>query len=227
MVVPISSSSSSSSLSSGTIHDNNFVTEFENLSLSPSSSAVQVISNFDLLTLILLCLPVKSLMIFKSVCKQWLSVISHPSFVNNHIRRQNLSKIQGFFFQKPWRTADYDYVYDFLLLDGTRIEEEDDSRAPTPEAIASADRCFKALNFDKSCPKPGFHVPPTVEHGMKISQSCNGLLCCTRLTEVDYGIEVPGIFTTHAYIYNPTTRKYRILPPSPFRDVVRDDCCFE
>ncbi|KAK9051346.1 hypothetical protein SSX86_027973 [Deinandra increscens subsp. villosa] len=55
------------------------------------SSAHAVVSNDDLLTEILLRLPVSSLVIFKSVSKRWLNLITNPNFTlrrsQNPIRR--------------------------------------------------------------------------------------------------------------------------------------------
>ncbi|KAI3860358.1 hypothetical protein MKW92_052652 [Papaver armeniacum] len=54
-----------------------------------SSSAASIIGNsVDIFTLILLCLPVKPLLVFKSVSKQWLSVISDPIFIKKHTQKQ-------------------------------------------------------------------------------------------------------------------------------------------
>ncbi|KAI3920806.1 hypothetical protein MKW98_005632 [Papaver atlanticum] len=88
---------------------------------------------------------------------------------------------------------------------------------------------FKTLNFAESKRvitniENGVQI---IEDGVRIVQSCNGLLCCIKETEVTNNDSAPHIYTTQTYIYNPTTRQYKTLPPSPFRDVVRDDCCFK
>ncbi|KAG8372341.1 hypothetical protein BUALT_Bualt12G0056000 [Buddleja alternifolia] len=56
------------------------------ISLSPSSAAI-IGGNDDLLMQILLFLPAKSLIRFQSVCKQWQSLISVPSFYHLHTLR--------------------------------------------------------------------------------------------------------------------------------------------
>ncbi|GLT81369.1 hypothetical protein SLA2020_527580 [Shorea laevis] len=39
----------------------------------------------DLVTQILLCLPVVSLLRFKSVCKSWYALITHQNFIRKHL----------------------------------------------------------------------------------------------------------------------------------------------
>ncbi|XP_028092837.1 F-box protein At5g07610-like [Camellia sinensis] len=71
---------------------------------SPASEEV-IASNEDLLTEILLRLPAKSLIRFKSVSKNWLHLISDSHFAVNHSRRiRNSSMISGLFFY-------YDYSH--------------------------------------------------------------------------------------------------------------------
>ncbi|KAI3907936.1 hypothetical protein MKW98_003581 [Papaver atlanticum] len=130
----------------------------------------------------------------------------------------------GLFFEKC-SNPQPGYVYDFLLLDGSRIEEEEVKNSTSTAAGGRAcNGLFKTLNFGNHQTR---YIGPVIENGIRINQSCNGLLCCTRETEITNEDFEPHIYTTHSYIYNPTTRQYRILPPSPFRDVVRDDCCFK
>ncbi|RZC85264.1 hypothetical protein C5167_041446 [Papaver somniferum] len=61
---------------------------------------------------------------------------------------------------------------------------------------------------------------PIAETSLRIEHSCNGLLCCTRITS--QMAKEPRIVIHHIYIYNPTTKRYKALPRSPFRDVVKD-----
>ncbi|KAI3953566.1 hypothetical protein MKW92_012063, partial [Papaver armeniacum] len=205
----ISRVSSSCPSSSGTINDTNLV---QNLSSSiPSSSRFsvvrdRVIRDIDLLTLILICLPVKTLLVFKSVSKQWFSIISDPIFAINHFGRLN-PKITGLFLQNVGCTRSKYCEYEYILLDGSKFERG------TPPKFAND-------------PEPG-RYGSVIEFPTEISQSCNGLLCCKRETRFDGKIcFLDHISTYKTYIYNPTTRQYRCLPPSPFRDNVprRDDC---
>ncbi|KAI3899336.1 hypothetical protein MKW92_003782, partial [Papaver armeniacum] len=210
------------SSSSGTINDTNIVPAIQNLSSSTSSSSMlqkrkkssssccsvidRVISDIDLLALILIRLPVKTLLVFKSVSKQWFSIVSDPIFAANHFRRFN-PKITGLVLQSGGCVRSEYYVYEFILLDGSKFERG------TPPRFGND-------------PEPG-RYGSVREIPTRISQSCNGLLCCIRETALDGKVcSLDHISTYKAYIYNPTTRQYRCLPPSPFRDNVprRDDC---
>ncbi|OVA19256.1 F-box domain [Macleaya cordata] len=146
----------------------------------PDNSSSSVIgSNNDLLRQILWCLPVKSLLVFKSVSKTWLSLISDPYFIHNHCLRNHPS-IPGLFLQKT------SYVikpeFEFMFLDGN-------INGGVP---------FKALNFMNN------------PAGIKIQQSCNGLLCCSSFKS--------SRSNRSYYIYNPSTKHYTILPQSQFRE---------
>ncbi|XP_026459499.1 F-box protein At5g07610-like [Papaver somniferum] len=225
--------SSVSSSSSGTINSQSLFPAIEHLTLSSSSTETsssacsviidKVISDIDLLTLILICVPVKSLLVFKSVSKQWFSIISDPNFAINNFRRLN-PKTTGLFFEKMVpRESNYEVMYDFLLLDGSKFERGH-------EGVEQ--ETFKTPRKFGDDPEPG-EYGSVREFRVRISQSCNGLLCCNRQTEYDgepftrreYLGSIDRFSTYKTYIYNPTTRKYRCLPPSPFRDNVpkRDD----
>ncbi|KAI5675492.1 hypothetical protein M9H77_06442 [Catharanthus roseus] len=58
-------------------------------SSSSSSAAEMIAENQDLMVEILLHLPVKSLLRFKCVSKQWKSMISNPYFAHRHTRRNS------------------------------------------------------------------------------------------------------------------------------------------
>lgn len=104
-----------------------------------------------MLTRILLCLPVKSLLVFKSVSKRWFFLISDPFFRNKYNLHNSLS-IQGLYtqtesIQSPnLVTPELDYVH----LDG--------SSSPAP---------FKTLGFIDD-----------LSGNFMIKQSCNGLMLC-------------------------------------------------
>ncbi|KAJ4706608.1 putative F-box family protein [Melia azedarach] len=71
------------------------------------SSAEAISNNDDLLIEILFCLPVKSLLKFKSVSKHWLSLISSPNF---SLRRSLICKqVSGLFVRRP-NTQEYDFI---------------------------------------------------------------------------------------------------------------------
>ncbi|XVF11233.1 hypothetical protein REPUB_Repub08aG0008700 [Reevesia pubescens] len=141
---------------------------YQIFSSSSSSSAVMIASNDDILTLILVCLPLKSLLKFKTVSKHWLSLITNPRFSPKH----NSKTISGLFVRLSGQTK---AEYDFINL------SPNPSRAP-----------FRSLTF--------VHDPS----GIRILQSCNGLLFCCSLRA-----NRPA--TTY-YIYNPTIKQYTVLP---------------
>ncbi|XVF49412.1 hypothetical protein PTKIN_Ptkin04bG0009800 [Pterospermum kingtungense] len=78
------------------------------ISPSSSSSADMIASNDDILTQILLCLPLKSLLKFKTVSKHWLSLITDPEFVP----KQNSKSISGLFVRRLSGVPkpDYDFI---------------------------------------------------------------------------------------------------------------------
>ncbi|XWS60128.1 hypothetical protein CRYUN_Cryun07bG0007800 [Craigia yunnanensis] len=137
--------------------------------LSSSSSADMIASNDDILTLILLCLPLKSLLKFKTVSKHWLSLITDPRFSPKH----NSRTISGLVVRR--------------LSDQTNAEYDLINLSPNPSRAP-----FRSLTFvdDPS--------------GIRILQSCNGLmLCCS------FRANPPE---TNYYIYNPTTKQNTVLP---------------
>ncbi|GMN41048.1 hypothetical protein TIFTF001_010276 [Ficus carica] len=83
-------------------------------------SAETIANNVDLLTQILLFLPIKSLLKFKSVSKHWLSLISDPDLR----RRVSSTKkpISGLFLFRTFSPS-----YDFLF-----IHNDDDNNNPSP-----------------------------------------------------------------------------------------------
>ncbi|KAK8657874.1 hypothetical protein V6N13_036093 [Hibiscus sabdariffa] len=134
------------------------------------SSSDTIASNQDILTLILRCLPLKSLLKFKTVSKHWLSLITDPRFRPKH----SSTTISGLFLRRlSGRTNP---IFDFVNLSPHL------SRAP-----------FRSLTFvnDRS--------------GIRILQSCNGLLLCCSFRA--------NGFQTAYYVYNPTTKHYTVLPP--------------
>ncbi|KAI3882408.1 hypothetical protein MKX03_001909, partial [Papaver bracteatum] len=194
-------------------------------SSSPCSVIDKVISDIDLLTHILVCLPDKSLLVFKSVSKQWLSLISDPIFAITRFRRQKPKTTGLFLSLHDFLENYYDYSYDFLLLDGSEYEKgyirkemEDcllfDGNEYEQGCIGKEMEDFLLLDGSE-CQQGyvgeekevtdgggGFKIPRKFgddpepgkygsvgEYHYRISQSCNGLLCCTRQTEVEAEID--------------------------------------
>ncbi|CAL5376503.1 unnamed protein product [Camellia sinensis] len=117
---------------------------------SESSPALEevIASNEDLLTEILLRLPAKSLIRFKSVSKNWLHLISDSHFAVNHSRRiRNPSMISGLFFY-------YDYSRSEL------------------HSVSLHDHPYRSL------PTLSFLDDVGGDHPFWIRSACNGLILC-------------------------------------------------
>ncbi|KAL7193663.1 hypothetical protein ACSBR2_025302 [Camellia fascicularis] len=82
--------------------------------ITPAAKEV-IASNEDLLTEILLRVPAKSLIRFKSVSENWLNLISVSRFASNHSRRdRNSSMISGLYFHHDYSNPKYQ-VYSISL----------------------------------------------------------------------------------------------------------------
>ncbi|KAI3916834.1 hypothetical protein MKX01_015369 [Papaver californicum] len=77
-----------------------------------SSSLIVVIGNTDLLGQILLCLPVKSLLVFKSVSKQWYRIVSDFDFISKHLVHSR-PRVPGFYLQQlsPWEDPEFEFIF--------------------------------------------------------------------------------------------------------------------
>lgn len=140
-----------------------------------SSPVDVVLGNDDLVSEILLHLPVKTVLKLKLISKRWLSIISHPSFAIRHTYL-NPHTISGlllnvaYHFKKP---SSYLYV----SIDG--------------KSVVNVSSDF--LRFDPD--KPG---------STYVSQSCNGLLLCSKRMRYSAERTKP----TYYYVFNPTTRQF-------------------
>ncbi|XP_057477011.1 F-box protein At5g07610-like isoform X2 [Actinidia eriantha] len=114
-----------------------------------SSSADQVAANDDLVTEILIRLPVKSLMQFKSVSKRWLSLITKPHFIR--CRNPDPSYVSGLFFYSSMRRLNPELIFIPLQND----------KNPTDNAYSTT-----------------FTTPPDAL-SIRILSSCYGLFCCS------------------------------------------------
>ncbi|XVF11270.1 hypothetical protein REPUB_Repub08aG0012400 [Reevesia pubescens] len=144
---------------------------------APSKSAEAIANYNDLLSEILIGLPVKSLLRFKSVSKGWYSIISDPNFCRRLLPPDSVADL--FLSGTFWLKLEYEFV---------------------PLTDKSFDAPFKSLTFDDNTA------------GLRILQSCNGLLCCTCIhaysSKHDY------------YIYNPTTKQFFTLPQLPTEEKI-------
>nr|XP_043616131.1 F-box protein At5g07610-like [Erigeron canadensis] len=124
-------------------------------------------SNDDLLTEVLGRLPAKSIALYKSVSKQWLSLLTHPWFT---LRFDKLVKSPGLYYHELYVPFDV-------------------QKPTTPP--------FSGLDFS-----PGDHID-----GIRIVQSCNGLLlcCCDKYRGC----------SGNYYVLNPTTKKVAAIPFPP------------
>ncbi|KAD7117651.1 hypothetical protein E3N88_04919 [Mikania micrantha] len=133
-------------------------------------------SNDDLLTQILLRLPVTSILRFKSVSKQWRWLLSHQCFT---LAYDSLSISPGLFVRNI-----------YVPFDG-----QNQSTPP-----------FRTLDFY-----------PDI-NGIRIIQSCNGLLLCCS----DGGYERSRKY----YVFNPTTKQFAVIPSVPGGQNVRKSIGF-
>ncbi|PRQ36131.1 putative F-box domain-containing protein [Rosa chinensis] len=115
-----------------------------------SSSAETVANIEELLKQILIWVPALSLIRFKCVSKQWLSLISDPEFRLRHTLRNPNSKISAFFSSKI-----QDESFKSILLGN--------------HEIPPGWNPFKTLKNSDSVPD---------ESKLRILQSCNGLFLC-------------------------------------------------
>ncbi|GJZ28478.1 F-box protein-like protein [Tanacetum coccineum] len=140
-----------------------------------TDSGALIGSNEDLLTEILLRLPVTSVLRFKSVSKHWLSLLSHRRFSTLYDR---ISNTPGLFSR------------------GLYIPFDVENKNTPP---------FRKLNFCNDL------------KGLRILQSCNGLLlCCSHL-----GSQRARKY----YVFNPTTKQFAIIPCVPGGTDVRKTIC--
>ncbi|MBA0785855.1 hypothetical protein Gotri_028072 [Gossypium trilobum] len=137
-----------------------------------SQNAEAIANNYDLLILILVRLPVKSLLRFKSVSKTWHSIISDPEFS----RRLSLN-ISGLIMCKL----------------SYQVNKPEYGFIPLGNKSSTDDAPFKYLDF--------------INHssGLKVVQSCNGLLLCSSSRYYNN-------FNYDYYIYNPTTKQFVTIP---------------
>lgn len=167
-----------------------------------SSSAEKAVANGDVLTEILIRLPVKSLLRFKSVSKNWNSLISSPHVAR--LRNPDPCSVSGLFlhptkhgtclFRWSERTKHLNLGLEFIPLKNGKApaHEPDDHDA----SIKSLTR-FPNLS------------------DVIVLNSCHGLLFCLGYNEVE------GKGGHH--ILNPTTKQFKTLP-QPHQDGLEDLC---
>ncbi|XP_015873354.3 F-box protein At5g07610 [Ziziphus jujuba] len=174
---------------------------------TPSLSAQVVANNDDLLTQILVRLPINSLLTVKSVSKHWLSLISDPQFCRHLCRSSPLCNPScGLLLLNP-RLSNPDPVYELVNVNQTssNLSGPVQSRIPNNPLL-----------------RLSFATDPM--GGIKILQSCNGLFLCSTSPRPQKLKKYYAYHTTIKeeskkmyYVYNPTTKHYTILPELPVR----------
>jgi hypothetical protein len=147
---------------------------------SPSTDAV--LGNDDLVTEILLRVPAKAVLRFKLVSKKWLSIISNTSFATRYTHL-NPHTVSALLLRVSFFSKEPP-THKYVSLDGK----------------SSAYFSYNFLDFDPSN-NPGC---------IYVSQSCNGLLLCSKCRR-----DLPERSQPINYIFNPTTRQFAVLPPPP------------
>lgn len=145
-------------------------------------SSADLASHDDVLTEILLRLPIRSLLRSKCVSKHWRSLISNHRFAL--LRNPNPNPPRGLFLR---RIADVTSAkYDFVPFDC-----EKHVKPP-----------FKTLNFHGNVSNSG-----TV-----ILHSSNGLMLCHSLHEYYHKMSKEIVYNAKYYVYNPTINQVATLP---------------
>ncbi|KAM7508379.1 hypothetical protein LguiA_018832 [Lonicera macranthoides] len=177
---------------------------------SPSAGADKVGGNEDLVREILLRLPVRSLLIFKSVSKQWFNLISDPRFTLDHTSRTNPSSLlpSAVFMYNSYLKR---YNFDFVWLDNHQSSRARARvRVRVPSLSLSFFDCFFWLQpyLDLASQKG--------ETCIRIFHSCNGLLLCGFHASSSIYDHAQGQLCSRRELYlcvcNPTTKTYTMLP---------------
>lgn len=144
-----------------------------------------VLDEEDLLTLILLRIPYRDLLSFKSVSKKWLHLITTPHFTS--LLRNALPPLRAsaLFIQRT-----YPNFLSKRLPDQVHFVPLDDPNATSP---------FRNLDFA--------HDPYTYRQ-IRVCQSCNGLLLCSSARVFDFNL-------SNCYVYNPSTNHLDTLSKQP------------
>lgn len=158
----------------------------------------------EIVTKILLGVPVKDLLRFKTVCKPWLSIISNPGFIKSYLHRAIISA--------PTPTL-------LTILNPPPLEDElavasnirhflSVFETATPPALLRrqqfVDKALDDVNGqDLSNCQVHFDrvVMPRLLYPCRVVGSCNGIVCLCDLND-------------DAYLWNPSIRHFKKLPAS-------------
>ncbi|XP_074375291.1 putative F-box protein At3g16210 [Apium graveolens] len=144
-----------------------------------------------LLTEILIRLPVKSLLLCKSVSKPWLSLISNPNFIKSHIKHTTTKPGAD---QTLIVKGEDDYSLSLLNLNSPHI------RAPLDLPFSRGYYSYGPL--------------------LKLVGSCNGIICVSVYIfpidsfryEFNYYLKNPM-----TYLWNPATKQSKLIPVHSLR----------
>lgn len=145
-------------------------------------SSADLTSHDDILTEILLRLPIRSLLRSKCVSKHWRSLISNHRFAQ--LRNPNPNTSCGLFLQRIGNVTPPEY--DFVPFDRER-------HVKPP---------FKTLNFSGNISNSGIIV----------LHSSNGLMLCHSLHEYFLNVSKEILYHARYYVYNPTINQVATLP---------------
>ncbi|KAI3853586.1 hypothetical protein MKW98_025103 [Papaver atlanticum] len=157
----------------------------------------------DLLIEILLWLPVASLLRFKTVCKNWRSIIGSSDFIHRHATSQNsTSKLGNFIFQyRPKHINHRDYKPYFFVLSsslasrgsGDGGEDEEDYGQWSYKNLGVSPHLRDEDKYERYA-----KYPPQAN----MVGSCHGIIC----------IHDPHL--RDVILWNPATKLFRCLPKS-------------
>lgn len=152
-----------------------------------------------MMTEVLIRLPVKSLLICKSVCKPWLSLISHPYFIKSHIHRalttcQNDSTLLNIINVRRLAIAATTLKHAREIPAIFPPQPEQRRRQLVNQALEDANRQDLSrlhLQFDRLSLPHAFG-------GARFVSCCNGIICFSSYIAV--------------FLWNPSINKFRELP---------------
>lgn len=147
-----------------------------------------------MMTQVLIRLPVKSLLMCKSVCKPWLSLISDPYFIKSHIFHQNDSTLLNIINVRRLAIAATALKYARQIPTIFSLQREQRRRQLVDQALEDANRQDLSrlhLQFDRLA-LPHFFA------GARFVSCCNGIICFSSYIAV--------------FLWNPSINKFRKLP---------------
>ncbi|KAE9599687.1 putative F-box domain-containing protein [Lupinus albus] len=158
------------------------------------SSRDAVLENTNLMSEILLRLPVKYVLRCKCLSKEWFKTITTPEFRNSHTLRMCQNSSPSLLIHTCKHTLQFQIIY---------LSNTDENPSP-----------IRTCEFDNYLFNPNLFI--------NIMQSCNGFILF-KATYCIQGIRVPCCSNQHQYnIFNPITRKFSFVgfPSESFKDKI-------